>query len=125
MPQVVHLISDFLTVRVLPISKAQIERAQKIECTKQAKVRHIVQGWDLSAPHLPEVDAIYHQLAVASENKLADLNSEKPTMRLPGGTLAPKTYTEYIHRTIACMTIQELKVTSLFCIMIATRLKSG
>jgi len=108
-PRALHLISQFLTVRVLPISKAHIERAQKIECTKQAKVRHIVQGWDVSAPHLPQVDAIYHQLAVASENTLADLSSAKPTMRLPGGTLAPKTYTEYIHRKIACMKIQELK----------------
>ena len=108
-PRALHLISQFLTVRVLPISKAHIERAQKIECTKQAKVRHIVQGWDVSAPHLPQVDAIYHQLVVASENTLADLSSAKPTMRLPGGTLAPKTYTEYIHRKIACMKIQELK----------------
>ena len=109
-PRALYLISDFLTVRVLPISKTHVERAQKIECTNQSKVRHIIQYWKISnnPAHQP-IALIHHDLAVASENTLADLSSSTPRLRLPGGTMAPQTYTEYIYRKIECMKIHDLK----------------
>ena len=113
-----NLIGDFLASRVMPISNTHVVRAQKIERTNQAKARHIVQGWKISNDpaahqrrgcftHHHHLSA--HHLAVSSENTLADLNSSRPTMRLPGGSMAPKNYTEYKKHMIQYQSIPALK----------------
>lgn len=105
-----NLIGDFLASRVMPISNTHVVRAQKIERTNQAKARHIVQGWKISNdPAAHQQSLLLHPLAVSSENTLADLNSSTPTMRLPGGSMAPKNYTEYKKHMIQYQSIPALK----------------
>jgi hypothetical protein len=109
-PLALNLICDFLAIKVVPISNAHIATAKKIENLQQSKLHHIVQYWQIAQDPTQQPSVLFHhKLAVALENMFADLSSPTPTMRLSGGTMAPKNYSEFRYQMIRCKTVQPLK----------------